>query len=103
MALSDRQRVRLAQLVAADLDGGFIEVVSDTETARVAIASVTMNGAEVTATGAFGQLEGNFAWTERRLLNANGELVDVERQDFGRKATGMVWSVEAAILISEEQ
>jgi hypothetical protein len=101
MALSRAVRERLARVLASDLEGGYVEVVNGAQSERVPISAVRVVGDEVTVIGTFGQSQGNFEWSERRLVSAAGEIVDTEVRDFGRKAIGSVWGVEAAIVIPE--
>lgn len=95
--LSDRQRLRLAQGLLADLEGGFMEAVNGTQSARVPLQEIaaTVNGVTVVAT--FGELDANFEWSDRRILTADGELVDSDPGDHGRKVMGAVWTVQAQI------
>jgi hypothetical protein len=98
--LSERERLRIASLIAADVEGGFVEVTDGAQTVRVPVQNITVTADSVIVEGTFGEAEANFEWTDRRILTANGELVDSDPGDHGRKVAGSVWGVQAVIKLT---
>jgi hypothetical protein len=95
--LSPDQVQRLLAVVAEDARGGFIEAIGEQAQSRVPIDGVTLTGGGVQVTGTFGEQDGNFDWTARRVLDANGRVIDERTGDFGRKIMGAVWTVEVTV------
>lgn len=93
---TERGLAYLAKSLAADLENAQIVVTDGDNQDGASVTSVTVDGPEVTATAVFGEDKANFDWTERWLI-LNGEVIDREAGDFGRKSAGAVWTIDAVV------
>lgn len=93
MALTPDALDALAADLLTRLTGGSVTVEQDAGTrATVPIAELTRDGTVVTVTAEFGEDVANFEWRVRRILHADGWVIDEETADMGRKVPGQVWT-----------
>lgn len=96
---------RIWEIVARQSDdsikGGAIVVTdgTDSHSATIEEATVTLEGdtASLVVAGTFSEDEGNFEWTNRQVVTAQGTVLDEDSEDGGRKAQGSVWSIEVSL------
>ena len=93
---TERGLAHLAASLAADLESAQIVVTDGDNQDGASVTKVVVDGTEVTATAVFGEDKANFDWKERWLI-LNGEVIDREAADFGRKSAGAVWSIDAVV------
>lgn len=98
MALTDEAQARLAGLFVEELRGGQIEVSDGNGgSARAPIGRVRQDGNTAVAVALFGGSDAVFEWRERRVVDANGVVLDTALGDFGRKPLGTEWVVQVDI------
>jgi hypothetical protein len=90
----------VADFLAVRLDGGSIRVGNDSDTASVPIQTAVTDGDTVTVRGVFPELEANFDWRYREVLDSDGTVIDRDDTDFGRKVLGAVWAVDVPITVA---
>lgn len=101
MALTPDALAAQASDLATRLQGCQVTVEQDPDTRTTVPAnSVTRDGATVTVTAEFGEGEANFEWRVRRVLHADGWVIDELTADMGRKVEGQVWDLEAQIEVT---
>ena len=90
----------LAELVATHLQGGSIEVSDGNgRSASRVIESIALEGELATVAVTFATGEGNFDWRVRRVLDADGVILDEDTGDWGRKSPDREWTMEVPITL----
>lgn len=84
-------------LLAGRLGEGRIEVSNGTDRASAPVLGAQVDGGTLIVNAVFGDSEGNFEWRRRTVIMADGTVLDDAEGDFGRKAAGAVWAVDAEI------
>ena len=96
--LTEDGRAAVAEALAQRLEGGSLEVVNGSQSARQAFdSSPEIADGLVRVAATFGEQDANFEWSERRVLDAAGTVIDAEKQDLGRKAEGAVMALTVEI------
>lgn len=92
-------RELVARLLGEHLLGGSMVVSDGTESETTELA-IVREGATVVARGVFGELDANFTWASRAVLDADGLVVDLLEEDLGTKKLGAVWTVDVPLEVT---
>jgi hypothetical protein len=92
------------QGVAQILEGGSLRVSGAQGSASAAFLPgfPALEGGDVLLRATFGAGEGNFEWSRREVLTAQGVVIDSEQQDLGRKTAGMVWTLDTRLIVGDQ-
>lgn len=87
----------VAAFLAEQLAAGTIRVGDGEQSASAPIESSEVAGDTVTVRATFAELDANFAWQFREVLDGDELVFDRDASGFGVKVLGAVWTVEVPI------